>query len=164
MSRHHAYEEVVRSVSGSAWDVEVMVEPWRIRNEVSGSGAGRLGGASTSPLAPLPGVMLMKIDDGSSTWDLFKGFVPEADERADQVAREVCDGASSPSSDAGESVEEAVVQTESCSVATSHDYDSSIAAARSTSPVRFRQIIAGWIKDHLLGRGSYGSVYEAMSV
>lgn len=158
-------KEVVRSDSGSAWDdVEVKVKPWRIRTEVSGSGGGRLIGARPSRLAPPPGIMSRKIDDGSSTWDLFKGFAPEGDEYADQVVREVCDGASSSSSDADELAEEAVVQMEPCSAASSYDCDRSSAITRSTSPVRFRQIIAGWIKGQLLGRGSYGSVYEAMSV
>ncbi|KAL9667243.1 hypothetical protein QQ045_001594 [Rhodiola kirilowii] len=157
------------SDSVSIWDVEVKVEPWRIRNEVKDGGRGsQLVGARPSKLAPPPGMLSRKIDDGSSTWELFRGFAPEGDERATQVVREACDDACSSSSDVDELVEEAVAKMESCSVDSSFDGDrcsTTTETTPATSPnVGFRQIIAGWIKGHLLGRGSYGSVYEAMSV
>uniref|UniRef100_A0A7N0TKK6 mitogen-activated protein kinase kinase kinase n=1 Tax=Kalanchoe fedtschenkoi TaxID=63787 RepID=A0A7N0TKK6_KALFE len=157
---------VGRSSPGVITVEEVKVKPWRIRNEAAG-------GARPAELAPPPGRLPRKVDDGSSTWDLFRGFAPEGDdddESSAQRVREVCDVACSRSDDRDGLVEEAVAQIESCSVASSYDGDTSgtstgTGATPTTSPnVRFRQIISGWIKGQLLGRGSYGSVYEAISV
>uniref|UniRef100_A0A7N0UN47 mitogen-activated protein kinase kinase kinase n=1 Tax=Kalanchoe fedtschenkoi TaxID=63787 RepID=A0A7N0UN47_KALFE len=150
-------------------DEEVKVEPCRIPNEVRGGG---LVGARPAELALPPGRLSRKVDDGSSTWDLLRGFAPEGEdsESAAQLVREGHNGACSSSADADELVEEAAARMELCSVASSYDGDRSgtstaTGATPSASPnVRFRQIIAGWIKGQLLGRGSYGSVYEAMSV
>ncbi|XP_021898567.1 mitogen-activated protein kinase kinase kinase 1 [Carica papaya] len=56
--------------------------------------------------------------------------------------------------------------SESCSFTTSNDDDSSSTTTERTniSPIdRFRRIITYWEKGELLGRGSFGSVYEGIS-
>jgi mitogen-activated protein kinase kinase kinase 1 len=62
---------------------------------------------------------------------------------------------------------ETVVLSESCSFSTSNDDDSSSSTTEpmsNISPnVRFRRAITYWEKGELLGRGSFGSVYEGIS-
>uniref|UniRef100_A0A2N9HV22 Uncharacterized protein n=1 Tax=Fagus sylvatica TaxID=28930 RepID=A0A2N9HV22_FAGSY len=64
-------------------------------------------------------------------------------------------------------VETAALSESSCSFTTSNDDDSSSTTTEPTSNispnVRFKRSITYWEKGELLGRGSFGSVYEGIS-
>ncbi|KAI6690864.1 hypothetical protein NL676_027692 [Syzygium grande] len=140
-------------------------------------------------LKPPPSIRLPVIDDGCSTWDLLRNFAPVGEEGASSAARErVHPSSDEEDEDAGErkqAVDEAIrveveeeqekgvrlgetaVLSSSCSFSTSNDEDSSSTA--TTTPIiispseRYRRIIESWDKGQLLGRGSFGSVYEGIA-
>lgn len=62
---------------------------------------------------------------------------------------------------------ETAVLSESCSFTTSNDDDSSSSTTEPTSNIspngRFKRTITYWEKGELLGRGSFGSVFEGIS-
>ncbi|XP_030529542.1 mitogen-activated protein kinase kinase kinase 1-like [Rhodamnia argentea] len=139
-------------------------------------------------LKPPPSIRVPIIDDACSTWDLLRDFAPVGEEGASSVAIRWRDTADEEHEDAGEQkqvVNEAIrveveeeqekgvrlgetaVLSTSCSFSTSNDEDSS--STTTTTPViispseRYRRIIENWDKGQLLGRGSFGSVYEGIA-
>lgn len=139
-------------------------------------------------LKPPPSIRVPIIDDACSTWDLLRDFAPVFEERASSVALRRRDAADEEDEDAGERkhvVNEAIrveveeeqekgvrlgetaVLSTSCSFSTSNDEDFS--STTTTTPViispseRYRRIIENWDKGQLLGRGSFGSVYEGIA-
>uniref|UniRef100_A0A5B6YQB9 mitogen-activated protein kinase kinase kinase n=1 Tax=Davidia involucrata TaxID=16924 RepID=A0A5B6YQB9_DAVIN len=124
-------------------------------------------------LAPPPGISLSVIDNAGSTWDLLKSFAPDNDTSSSFVIH-----GEFSSDDEDEEVDEYIVKeqelslianlSESCSfTTTSNDDDSSSTTTEPMSNIspngRFRRIITYWQKGELLGRGSFGSVYEGIS-
>ncbi|KAL3845572.1 hypothetical protein ACJIZ3_002975 [Penstemon smallii] len=136
-------------------------------------------------LAPPPLMSLPVIDRECSTWDLLRAFAPDSDTVVSRLEDEFC------LDEDGEETEEVALKRnegddkedrrgrvmrreEKCVLAesdsftsTSNDDDSS---SSSTDPVSSvspngisRRYIVDWEKGELLGRGSFGSVYEGIA-
>eukprot|EP00258_Populus_trichocarpa_P002392 XP_002302260.2 mitogen-activated protein kinase kinase kinase 1 isoform X1 [Populus trichocarpa] len=136
-------------------------------------------------LKPPPSMTLPVIDKECSTWDLFRDFAPENDRVVNNNIESTYDDGEEEKEERREQVinadvdnkreeeenllriGETVVLSESCSFSTSNDDDSSSSTTEpmsNISPnVRFRRAITYWEKGELLGRGSFGSVYEGIS-
>ncbi|GAV92132.1 hypothetical protein CFOL_v3_35513, partial [Cephalotus follicularis] len=136
-------------------------------------------GARELVLKPPPAMTLPAIDDTRSTWDIFRDLSAES-ERGDHI-QHFSFSSSSSGDDVGEEEEDrdgdvavngreeegdenAVLSEESCSFTTSNDDDSSSTTTNPSPNGRFRRLITtDWQKGELLGRGSFGSVYEGIS-
>ncbi|KAK8681740.1 hypothetical protein V6N13_054142 [Hibiscus sabdariffa] len=137
-------------------------------------------GARPPFLKPPPGLKLQVIDNGCSTWDLFRDFDPgdnrgrvapdnlhsSDDEEYKRVDGAVTDG-NAKEDESLMRIGETVMLSESCSFTTSNDDDSSSTTTEPMSTIspngRFKRTITFWQKGDLLGRGSFGSVYEGIS-
>lgn len=133
-------------------------------SESRGSGINGVRPPVLGLLAPPPLMSLPTINQACSTWDIFREFGPDSeggrngvegeeqeDERRRRMARE-----------------ENYVLSTSCSFTTnSNDDDSSSSTTDPVSSVspngRSRRVISSWQKGDLLGRGSFGSVYEGIA-
>lgn len=129
---------------------------------------GGIKGVRPPVLRPPPSMTLPVIDNTCSTWDILRDFAPEVDrtegEQEREVERAIIKGD-----------EEDIVLSESCSFTTSNDDDNSSTTTEPMSNIspnamsnispngRFRRTITYWQKGDLLGRGSFGSVYEGIS-
>ncbi|CAI0395441.1 unnamed protein product [Linum tenue] len=144
----------------------------------TGGVVGGIKGVRPPLLRPPPAMTLPPITAMGSAWDMLRDFGPENGRRDftsdDEERDEVEEGmGSSRERKGGEGVSlfrigETAVLSESCSFTTSNDDDSSSSTTEPMSNIspngRFRRIIiSDWIKGELLGRGSFGSVYEGMS-
>ncbi|XP_020586751.1 mitogen-activated protein kinase kinase kinase 1-like [Phalaenopsis equestris] len=136
---------------------------------------------STSPvrslLPPPPSMALPVHDRASSTWDIVKSFAPsDENEISDRrrsfgldVQEDEEDDESVGSGEAGEALESTVMEGETSdgtgSFSTSIDDDSSSTTTEFViSPNgRFKKKIRSWMRGHLLGSGSFGTVYEGIS-
>ncbi|XP_021810037.1 mitogen-activated protein kinase kinase kinase 1-like [Prunus avium] len=130
-------------------------------------------------LKPPPSMRVPVVDDGCSTWDLLRDFAPEGEGDSVQKRLEYSSSASSCCGDEEEGevgeegaveagVRETVPLSEGCSFTTSNDDDSSSTTTvspneRFSPNGRLKLIITHWEKGDLLGSGSFGSVYEAIS-
>lgn len=147
---------------------------------VGGGGSGIKGIRPSPVLKPPPAMRLLVIDNGCSTWDLMKDFAPD-DERGRLMI-----GYSSSSDEEEEEDEEGKVEEEEeevevevakvkrevvgeeiaelseCSFTTSNDEDSSSSTTVSPNG-RVRPDTTSWEKGIILGRGSFGSVYEGIA-
>ncbi|KAK7275702.1 hypothetical protein RIF29_16824 [Crotalaria pallida] len=161
--------------------------------ETSGSCCGGgIKGIRPPMLKPPPGIRVSVVDNASSTWDLLRDFAPEGEgggkenyvELSGSDTEEEEEKVKTDDEPVSEKIEEeenaarfAEIASElalelsgsgSCSFTTSNDDDS---CSSSTGPrsnnispnERFRRIITNWQKGELLGRGSFGSVYEGIS-
>ncbi|XP_041016336.1 mitogen-activated protein kinase kinase kinase 1 [Juglans microcarpa x Juglans regia] len=156
-------------------------------NCASGGGGNGIKGIRPPPVLKRPPAMkLPEIDHGRSTWELLKDFAPEAERGGWETFR----GSSSSSSDEeveegkeeeekgeeqgvvlvrekGEVEDDVAPLSESCSFTTSNCDDSSSSTTERMSNIspngRVRPTITSWEKGVLLGRGSFGSVYEGIS-
>ncbi|KAL5777049.1 hypothetical protein ACOSP7_009975 [Xanthoceras sorbifolium] len=138
---------------------------------ISSNHTGGIKGVRPPVLKPPPAMTLPVVDSTSTTWDIFRDFGPK-DERTPSVI-----GVFSSSEDEEEEerevvratirTQEYVVLSESCSFTTSNDDDSSSTTTEPMSNIspngRFKKNITYWEKGELLGRGSFGSVYEGIS-
>uniref|UniRef100_A0A5B6YPW4 mitogen-activated protein kinase kinase kinase n=1 Tax=Davidia involucrata TaxID=16924 RepID=A0A5B6YPW4_DAVIN len=143
--------------------------PFIVESSRDGGGAG-IRGVRPPVLAPPPTISLPFIDNACSTWDLLRSFAPDSDGGSSFV---IHGEFSSDDEDImkGEEIsrvrqgESAVFS--SCSFTTSNDDDSSSTTTEPTSNIspngRFRRNITYWEKGELLGRGSFGSVYEGIA-
>ncbi|XP_022773200.1 mitogen-activated protein kinase kinase kinase 1-like [Durio zibethinus] len=145
-----------------------------------GGGNNGIKGARPPFLKPPPGMRLQVIDNGCSTWDLFRDFAPE-DDRGCLIPVHLHSSSDEEEDEREESggneenaeeenlmrIEETAVLSESCSFTTSNDDDSSSTTTEPTSNIspngRFKRTITYWEKGELLGRGSFGSVFEGIS-
>ncbi|KAF5739688.1 mitogen-activated protein kinase kinase kinase 1 [Tripterygium wilfordii] len=140
-------------------------------------------------LKPPPSMRLPVIDNARSTWDIFRDFAPENDRASlvivdrefnssvldrEQKQREANLVADKIEEEEEEEEEESMLRadvtallSESCSFSTSNDDDSSSTTTEQLSNIspngRLMRTITSWEKGNLLGRGSYGSVYEGLS-
>lgn len=156
---------------------EVHNEPVRVRNVsdrdevknaiVRASNVRGINGVRPPILTPPPAIALPVIDDSSSTWDILRSFAPDGDEN-----NEFGYGGAGFSSDDdggnGQSGErETNVVSEDNMFTTSNEDDSSSTTTDPPSNVspqgKPRPIISSWEKGKLLGRGSFGSVYEGIA-
>ncbi|CAN6808677.1 hypothetical protein Bca4012_003020 [Brassica carinata] len=126
--------------------------------------SGGIKGVRPSVLKPPP-AKRPPIDHQGSSWDFLMHLGPE-----DEIVKRPSSSSSSSSSssDKADEVEKqerllAVTADESCSFTTNEGGDSS-STVSNTSPVYSSgTIITSWLKGDLLGRGSFGSVYEGIS-
>ncbi|KAF4368606.1 hypothetical protein CsatB_008184 [Cannabis sativa] len=154
---------------------------------------GGIKGVRPPLLKPPPSMRLPEVDLTSSTWDLLRDFAPddnqdssrmpvedyassdeerteeeeEQEDKVKQVQTEVVEDRNTDIS-AGRPavVSENVPPSETCSFTTSNDDDSSSSTTEPSniSPNgRFKRNISNWLKGELLGRGSFGSVYEGIA-
>lgn len=178
----HDYRNMVRgrdNVSGST-----MVDSARVSDEIlSDNGIDRSnefrrsGIRGVRPpvlglLAPPPSISLPVIDTECSTWDLFRDFGPNSE---NQRALDEESGRNRNEDEDHEderrrimSREDNCVVSGSCSFTTnSNDDDSSSTATDPISSISpngiYRRVITTWQKGDLLGRGSFGSVYEGIT-
>ncbi|XVF39422.1 hypothetical protein PTKIN_Ptkin01aG0033400 [Pterospermum kingtungense] len=152
-----------------------------VPNVVGGGGNNGIKGARPPVLKPPPAVMkLPVIDNTCSTWDLFRDFAPE-DSRgsavpvhlyssSDEEENKGDEGGVDEENAKGENlmrIGETGMLSESCSFTTSNDDDSSSTTTEPMSNIspngRFKRTITHWEKGELLGRGSFGSVFEGIS-
>lgn len=149
---------------------------------VSNCATNGIKGARPPVLKPPPAVSLPFIDKTCSTWDLLRDFGPsdvtsslvvvyssptEAEDRkeGEQIDESYAKTARVEGQN-GTRVGENGVLWDCSSFTTSVDDDSSSTTTENlyVSPNgRFRREITDWLKGDLLGRGSFGSVYEGFS-
>ncbi|XP_074371979.1 mitogen-activated protein kinase kinase kinase 1-like isoform X2 [Apium graveolens] len=126
-----------------------------------------INGVRPPVLMPPPAIALPVIDDNSSTWDILKSFAPDGDENNEFVYGR--GGFSSDEDDGGgrNGERERNVVSEDNMFTTSNEDDSSSTTTDPPSNVspqgKSRPIISSWEKGKLLGRGSFGSVYEGIA-
>ncbi|XP_059630823.1 mitogen-activated protein kinase kinase kinase 1-like [Cornus florida] len=142
-------------------------------------GGGGIRGIRPPVLAPPPAFSRRVIDDAfstASTWDIVVSLAPNDDKGSSFVVRgrysssddeeaveEIDEGEEEEDEEViGVRLGETVVLSESCSfTTTSNDDDSS---STDISPNgRIRRNITKWQKGSLLGRGSFGAVYEGIA-
>lgn len=152
----------------------------------SGVGGSGIKGIRPPPvLKPPPAMRLPVIDDACSTWDLLKDLAPDAEkgllgifhgghsssdeevEKDEEEEEEVEVEREKGKVENVISVGEMAALSESGSFTTSNDDDCSSSSTERMSNIspngRVRPSITCWEKGELLGRGSFGSVYEGIS-
>lgn len=147
---------------------------------LGGGGGGGIKGLRPPLLAPPPVMSLPIVDDACSTWDIFRAFGPEDHRESGMVGHGICrsevvngdeeymkdeeDEENSTRRILGVS---SLLSQSSSFTNTSNDDDSSSCTTERMSIIspngRFTRFITGWEKGGLLGRGSFGSVYEGIS-
>ncbi|MCD7466579.1 hypothetical protein HAX54_003414 [Datura stramonium] len=145
-----------------------------------GCGGGGIRGLRPPLLAPPPVMSLPIVDDACSTWDIFRAFGPEDHRESGIVVHGLCrsevvngdeecikneeDEENSTRRIIGVS---SLLSESSSFTTTSNDDDSSSSTTERMSIIspngRFTRFITRWDKGGLLGRGSFGSVYEGIS-
>ncbi|WOG97312.1 hypothetical protein DCAR_0416652 [Daucus carota subsp. sativus] len=130
-----------------------------------------INGARPPVLTPPPAIALPVIDHNSSTWDIMRSFAPDGDERDELaygrggISTDEDDGDAGENEESGEG--ERNVVSEDNLFTTSNEDDSSSTTTEPPSNVspqgKSRLIISSWEKGKLLGRGSFGSVYEGIA-
>lgn len=136
-------------------------------------GGGGIKGARPPFLAPPPSMSIPVIDNSGSTWDLMKSFAPDSRSSSFANVREF-ESSDDDEADVGflerEQTRAVDIATSSVSpsfTTTSHDDDSCSSSSTTTDNIspngRFKGRITYWQKGDLLGRGSFGSVYEGIS-
>jgi mitogen-activated protein kinase kinase kinase 1 len=167
------FDEVSSSCTGN--ENRVPIRGFVETNACSTGGGGGIKGFRPPMLKPPPGVRVSVVDNTCSTWDLLRDFAPEGEgkeredveEKKDEEEEEV--GGVRLKIEEEETAEIIGEFSRSCSFTTSHEDDSSSfttdTRSNSISPnVRLKPVITpGWQKVELLGRGSFGSVYEGIS-
>ncbi|GER27460.1 mitogen-activated protein kinase kinase kinase [Striga asiatica] len=147
-------------------------------NESRGNG---IKGVRPPLLNPPPPILVPVIDKECTTWDIFRAFTPDSgtqvskfglgfclDEEREGLKKEGDEDEVEDRRSRGIMREENCVHSASCSfTASSNDDDTSSTTTEPTlsiSPnVRFKRVISEWLKGDLLGRGSFGSVYEGIA-
>lgn len=122
-------------------------------------------------LAPPPAMSLPVIDKNCSTWDLFREFGPDSEKLLalnEEGGRNRIEDEDRDDERRRMAREANCALSASCSFTTnSNDDDSSSTTTDPISSVspngRFRRVISTWQKGDLLGRGSFGSVYEGIA-
>ncbi|KAM7253232.1 hypothetical protein ACFE04_025850 [Oxalis oulophora] len=143
-------------------------------------------GARPPLLKRPPAMTLPLIDNTCSTWDLFRDFGPTSEQSSPQRTGffeqgKLEQGIKNDDEAAAEGkrvleeerdmrIGETIALSESCSFSTTNDDDSSSSTTTeppsNNSPAgtgRLRIGVGEWEKGELLGRGSFGSVYECIS-
>ncbi|OMO72854.1 hypothetical protein CCACVL1_17562 [Corchorus capsularis] len=174
---------VADATTTSSTTIESKLNAPRVGVSVPGNNG--IKGARPPVLKPPPAAMkLPVIDNACSTWDLFRDFAPEdgrgclvsvhlqssSDEEEEQEYNRKQDEVNDDNAKEEENVMrigETAVLSESCSFTTSNDDDTSSSTTEPMSNIspngRFKRSITYWEKGELLGRGSFGSVYEGIS-
>ncbi|KAM7514971.1 hypothetical protein LguiA_004554 [Lonicera macranthoides] len=137
-----------------------------------GGGSGGIKGVRPPFLAPPPSISLPVIDNYGSTWDIMRSFAPD-DGRSSSIVNLGGFSYADEEEDDGEVVREQIwvgetaVLSGSCSFTTTSNDDDSSSTTTATENIspngRFIRCITNWQKGELLGRGSFGSVYEGIA-
>ncbi|XP_047977947.1 mitogen-activated protein kinase kinase kinase 1-like [Salvia hispanica] len=137
-------------------------------NELRGSGIKGVRPPSLGLLAPPPFMSLPVVDQECSTWDIFRNFGPDSGQLQaldEQGGQDRIGDEDHEDQRRRMAREENFVLSASCSFTTSSNDDD--CSSTTTDPVssvspneRCRRVISNWQKGDLLGRGSFGSVYE----
>lgn len=174
LSRVSVSEEST-AVDGSAeTDAAVCVAKVEDRvNDVDSIDGCGIKGSRPSKLAPPPVVSERVADHVSSTWDILKAFGPPGDE--DNVSPTNIDGFKHHNGINGRRLvgRGARLGSESCSDSSNDENDSEndgdsfnamVETVYCTSPdASYSRRIDSWQKGDFLGRGSFGTVYEAFT-
>ncbi|GMI90897.1 MAPK/ERK kinase kinase 1 [Hibiscus trionum] len=148
-------------------------------NISDGGGSNGIKGTRPPVLKSPPVMKLQVVDNACSTWDLFRDFAPEDDKgcmapvQLHSSSDEEVKGEEGGGNEENAKEEnlmrigETAALSESCLYTTSNDDDSSSSTTEPTSNIspngRFKRTITYWEKGELLGRGSFGSVFEGIS-
>ncbi|KAE8684487.1 Mitogen-activated protein kinase kinase kinase 1, putative isoform 3 [Hibiscus syriacus] len=148
-------------------------------NVSDGGGSNGIKGTRPPVIKPPPVMKLPVVDNSCSTWNLFRDFAPEGDKGCmapvqlhsysdeEEVKGEEDGGNEENSDESLMRIGETAALSESCLFTTSNDEDSSSSTTEPTSNIspngRFKRTITYWEKGELLGRGSFGSVFEGIS-
>ncbi|KAK1361626.1 Protein kinase domain-containing protein [Heracleum sosnowskyi] len=126
-----------------------------------------INGARPPVLTPPPNIALPVIDDNSSTWDIMRSFAPDGDENHESVYGRGDSSSDEDGGGGGNGERERNMVSEDNMFTTSNEDDSSSTTTEPPSNVspqgKSRPIISSWEKGKLLGRGSFGSVYEGIA-
>lgn len=155
------------------------------RNEAEMSSSapvvGGIKGIRPPVLQPPPSKRILEFDNGLSTWDILRGFAPSSDDgvskarpydssSSDEEGEEIgeLEAVKMEEMEGDERFRDTGLVSRSCSFTTSNEDDSSTTTTEPrsnyVSPVEgSRRVITHWQKGDLLGRGSFGSVYEGFS-
>ncbi|KZV28827.1 Mitogen-activated protein kinase kinase kinase 1 isoform 1 [Dorcoceras hygrometricum] len=148
-------------------------------NEFHGTG---IKGVRPPVLAPPPLMSLPLVDNECSTWDILSAFAPasgvgnlkygggfcsDEDEEETVVDGKMIDAMKDDRRNRMITREHNHVLLESCSFTTTSNDDDSCSSMTEPSPMispigKLKRNIVDWQKGELLGRGSFGSVYEAI--
>ncbi|XP_038986021.1 mitogen-activated protein kinase kinase kinase 1-like isoform X2 [Phoenix dactylifera] len=132
------------------------------------------------PLAPPPSMSISAMDKEGSTWDILRSFAPDEENNdlgAEGGRRRSFDSEENEEEEAPAGGEVAVVEltlvetsegfTGTSSYSTINDDDTSSTATETMFIVspngRVKRRIRSWMRGGLLGSGSFGMVYEAIS-
>ncbi|KAL2520065.1 Mitogen-activated protein kinase kinase kinase 1 [Forsythia ovata] len=145
-----------------------------VLDELRGNG---IKGQRPPVLVPVPGLSLPVIENSRSTWDFplegerVPGFVFSLEDGEAQEERRGRTSEEQEEDREEDNMRRVVMRSgmlsESPSFTTSNDDDCSSTTTEPTSNIspnwRFRRIIMDWQKGELLGRGSFGTVYEGIA-
>ncbi|XVE55407.1 hypothetical protein DITRI_Ditri03aG0156200 [Diplodiscus trichospermus] len=170
-----------RTVVEATTTTELKSNAFLVSNVVGGGGNNGIKGARPPVLKPPPVMKLPVIDNACSTWDLFRDFAPEddrgcvvpvhlyssSDEEENKGEEDGVDEENTKDEENLMRIGVTAVLSESCSFTTSNDDDSSSTTTEPMSNIspncRFKRTITYWEKGELLGRGTFGSVFEGIS-
>ncbi|KAG8493916.1 hypothetical protein CXB51_011271 [Gossypium anomalum] len=170
-----------RNLVDVATSTELKSNACWVSNVVDGGGNYGIKGIRPPGLKPPPVMKLPVVDSACSTWDLFRDFAPEddrgcivqvhlhssSDEEEVKGEKDRGNEENAKEEDNSMRIGETAVLSESCSFITSNDDDSSSSTTEPMSNIspngRFKRTITYWEKGELLGRGSFGSVFEGIS-
>ncbi|OIV97920.1 hypothetical protein TanjilG_12677 [Lupinus angustifolius] len=135
-------------------------------SDCGGGGGGGIKEVRPSMLMLPPGMRVQAVDSTCSTWDLLRDFAPQGEEHKEEVGVE-----REEEEDNAERIVEIIDELSgSSSFSNSNEDDSSTTntdpRSNNISPnARIKRTITSgnWQKGDLLGRGSFGSVYEGIS-
>lgn len=157
--------------AGCVGKIEDRVNDGNLDVDSVGGGYG-IKGFRPSKLAPPPVVSERAVDDMGSTWDILKSFGPADDE--DIVSPTNLDGFKHHNGINGRRMAGSGTRlcSESCSDSSNDENDSEndrdsfnamVETVYCTSPDASCRRIDSWQKGGFLGRGSFGTVYEAFT-
>ncbi|GMH00288.1 hypothetical protein Nepgr_002127 [Nepenthes gracilis] len=175
--QEHEVHSVIDDIANRFEDsvqVNEVVEAYDKISE-SGGSTGIRGDRPLFILTPPPSMSLPVLDSTCSTWDLVKALAPEEDQGTSlRCIEATCSSEEEEEEEEREDgdnqhvfngvrIGETIVLSGSCSFTTSHDDDSSSTTTDVSPNGRLRVNITNWEKGRVLGQGSFGKVYEAIS-
>ncbi|KAE9603904.1 hypothetical protein Lal_00001861 [Lupinus albus] len=137
--------------------------------EISGCCVGGIKGIRPLMLKPPPGMRVQVVDSTCSTWDLLREFAPQGEEQREvDKEKEEVGVEREEEEDNEEMIGEVIsdeLSSEDDSSSTNTNTDADPRSNNISPNARIKRTITTgkWQKGELLGRGSFGSVYEGIS-